>query len=123
MITEPYNPKVRKFFAETAHAGRLDEAIVVVNADQGIRVELSALVGGERILKICFRAWGCPHTIAACEAACADIEGGAAADLEKFAAGKLMQSLAVPAEKSARILVIEDTVRLLGAALRNSGKP
>ena len=78
---------------------------------------------GAHIREARFRAWGCPHTIAACEAACADIEGGEVASLETYAVAKLMQSLAVPAEKSARILVIEDTVRQLGAALRNSGTP
>lgn len=123
MITDPYNSTVRELFAKTAHAGQLAAATVVLNADQGVRVELSALVEDEHIRQLRYRAWGCPHTIAACEAACADIEGGAVAGLESYAAAKLMQSLAVPAEKSARILVIEDTVRQLGAALRNSGTP
>ena len=123
MINEPYNDEVRKLFAEIAHAGQLAGATIVLNASQGVRVELSALVEGQHIRQLRFRAWGCPHTIAACEAVCANIEGGETADLENFAVAELMQTLAVPAEKSARILVIEDTVRQLGAALRNSGIP
>lgn len=120
MITEPYNARVRELFAGTAHAGELDDATVVANDDQGVHVELAALVDGGDLRRVRFRAWGCPHTIAACEAACADLEGASVAALENYAVSEIMQSLAVPAEKSARILVIEDTVRQLGAALRNS---
>ena len=121
MMTEPYNARVRELFAGTAHAGHLNDATVLANDDQGVRVELTALADGDDVRQIRFRAWGCPHTIAACEAACAELEGGKVADLENYAVSELMQSLAVPAEKSARILVIEDTVRQLGASLRNSG--
>lgn len=121
MITEPYNARVRELFAGTAHAGQLDDVTVLANNDQGIRVELTALVDGEDLRQVRFRAWGCPHTIAACEAACAALEGGKVADLENFTVSEIMQSLAVPAEKSARILVIEDTVRQLGASLRSAG--
>lgn len=121
MITDPYNARVRELFAGTAHAGQLDDAVVLVNDDQGVRIELAALVDGDDVQRVRFRAWGCPHTIAACEAACAELEHGRVADLENYAVSEIMQSLAVPAEKSARILVIEDTVRQLGAALRNSG--
>ena len=120
---DPYNPRVRALFAQPAHAGRLSDAVVATNDDQGIRVELSAQAENGRISRMQFRAWGCPHSIAACEASCAALEGGATRNAEEFAATDLMQSLAVPAEKSARILVIEDTVRQLGAALRESATP
>lgn len=117
---DPYGERVRALFAGPTHAGMLAGAVVVSNADQGIRVELSAQAASGRVERAAFRAWGCPHSIAACEASCAAIEGATVAAVEEFEAGKIMQSLAVPAEKSARILVIEDTVRLLGAALRKT---
>jgi len=116
---DPYNHLVRALFANPDHAGVLEGGIVVSNADQGIRIELSARVTEHRVERLRYRAWGCPHCIAACEALAAKLEGGPTGDLENFSSARFMQSLAVPAEKSARILVIEDTVRQLGKALRD----
>jgi hypothetical protein len=55
-----------------------------------------------------------------CEAACAELAGAGIGDLLEFSVAAHIERLAVPAEKSARILVIEDTVRQLGAALLKS---
>jgi len=120
MMFEPYNERVRKLFATPAHSGRLDEAIAVSVDDQGVRIELSAHTDKGSIQSLRFRARGCPHVIAAAETVCAEYEGRAISDLDEFAAAELMQSLAVPMEKSGRILVVEDAVRLLGAALREA---
>lgn len=119
-MIDPYNARVRALFTHTAHAGTLDGAQPVAVDDQGVRLELSATVDMGAVASLRFRAWGCPHVIAAAEAACAEIEGCPVSDLEIFTVADLMQSLAVPAEKSARILVIEDAVRLLGAVLRKT---
>jgi NifU-like protein involved in Fe-S cluster formation len=117
---DPYNQRVRELFASTAHAGTLANAVVVRNSDQGVRVELQAKAAAGRLAEIRYRVWGCPHSIAACEAVCAELEGAPVGQLLEYSIATLMQSLAVPAEKSARILVIEDTVRQLGAALQMS---
>jgi len=69
-----------------------------------------------------FRARGCPHLIAACEAFCAAFEGREVDALLEFTAGDLMQRLPVPVEKTGRILVLEDAVRALGKSLRGSLK-
>ena len=69
--------------------------------------------------KLRFRAWGCPHVIAACEAVCRRYEGSAPAALEAFETARIMEDLAVPAEKTGRILIVEDTVRSLRAAIRD----
>jgi NifU-like protein involved in Fe-S cluster formation len=92
-------------------------------SEQGVSVELSARAADGAVEQLRFRAWGCPHLIAAAEAVCAEFEGQTASQLEKFSVADVMQRLAVPAQKSGRILVLEDTVRLLGAALRESSTP
>ena len=120
MITDPYNPLVRQLFNNTAHAGRLADAVSVEKNEQGVQLEISGRDLGGVVDCLRFRAYGCPHVIAAAEAVCAEFEGQAVSLLEEFSAGEIMQSLAVPTEKSGRILVLEDTVRLLGAALRES---
>lgn len=118
MNADPYSPEVRRLFAAPAHAGTLDDAVVVSHDAQGIRIELSALAAGDLLGRLAFRAFGCPHVIAAAEAFCSAFEGRPAGDLGLFRAADAMDSLGVPAEKTGRILVLEDTVRMLENALR-----
>ena len=120
MSSDPYSQRVRSLFAEPAHAGTLAAARRVSVGDQGVCIELSADIKNGLIERLRFRAWGCPHVLATAEALCAQHEGQAVVDLENFTAADLMQSLAVPVEKSGRILVIEDAVRALGAAIRET---
>lgn len=123
MSADPYNALVRKLFAETMHAGSLADASSVERHEQGVRIEMFATGNAVAAGSLRFRAYSCPHFIAAAEMVCAQYEGQPASQLESFSAAELMQSLAVPMEKSGRILVLEDTVRMLGAALRESSSP
>jgi NifU-like protein involved in Fe-S cluster formation len=123
MITDPYNARVREFFTNTAHAGTITGAPEAYCDEQGVRAVLSAAVREDRVQRLQYQVRGCPHCIAACEAICADLEGQDVAALEKYSVADLMQSLAVPAQKSGRILALEDTVRRLGAALRGAISP
>ena len=57
-----------------------------------------------------FRAYGCPHVIAACEASlCADFEGRKPGRRPTSSIQtRLCERLSVPVEKTGRILVLED---------------
>lgn len=120
MTADPYSTEVRALFANPAHGGDLDAAVTATLEDQGMRLRLSALASGGRVDALRFRAWGCPHFIAAAECLCARYEGRAAADLESLSANEFMQSLGIPVEKTGRILVIEDVARALGGKLREA---
>jgi NifU-like protein involved in Fe-S cluster formation len=120
MSADPYSARVRALFAGPAHAGTLAAAQRVYVAEQGVRIELSATLRKGSIHSLRFRAWGCPHVIAATELLCAQFEGRSAAAQAAVKAADLMQSLAVPVTKSGRILVVEDAARALGAALRET---
>ncbi|MDA1063364.1 MAG: iron-sulfur cluster assembly scaffold protein [Proteobacteria bacterium] len=117
MNANPYSERVRELFARPAHAGEMATPHRAFIADQGVRIAFSATLSGAVIERLRFQAWGCPHVIAAAEWVCTQLEGRPATDLQTFAVADLMQSLAVPMEKSGRILVIEDAVRALGAAI------
>jgi NifU-like protein involved in Fe-S cluster formation len=119
MSADPYSAQVRALFAQPAHAGALDGGRTVATAGQDVRLELAALTTGAHVESLRFRAWGCPHVIAAAEAACARLEGAAVGELLEFSVVDLMEELAVPVEKTGRILVLEDAVRSLGQALRD----
>jgi len=123
MSSDPYSSRVRELFRAPAHAGEFDGPFRVEVEDQGVRISLSAEISAGELQTLRFKAWGCPHVIAAAEAFCASYEGRPIAGLLEFSASDLMQSLPVPVEKTGRILVIEDAVRSLGSAARDASKP
>jgi len=117
MNNNSYNPVVRQCFENPVHAGTVTSGAVAYFEDQGLRIRLSANVAGGTVTELRFRVWGCPHVIAASEVFCRQYEGRPAAELEQFDTEHIMQDLAVPVEKTGRILVLEDTVRSLRAAI------
>jgi len=119
MSADPYSTRVRELFAAPAHAGELDGPLHIAVEDQGVRISLFAHVSAGEIEALRFKAWGCPHVIAAAEVFCAAYEGRPTAELLEFSASDLMQSLPVPVEKTGRILVIEDAVQALRDALQD----
>ncbi len=115
MISDPYGERVRELFAYPDHAGDLENPAARAQVvDQGVRIALAADIDGDTIVSLRFRAWGCPHLLAAAEAFCRDFEGRPVAALAEFGAAEIMQTLPVPREKLGRILVLEDAVRSLG---------
>ncbi len=60
-----------------------------------------------------FRVWGCPHLIAAVELACATLVGQPVRSLENFNSADITQELAVPTEKTGRILLLEEALATL----------
>lgn len=123
MSHDPYSPMVRECFASRHHSGDLSDAVAVEIDEQGIRLRLAATHEDGQLVALRFRAWGCPHVIAACERFCADYEGRPVAALSGFQAEDIMRKLSVPVEKSGRILVLEDAVRSLGQSLRDGSVP
>ena len=123
MSNDPYSVLVRDYFAHTAHAGDLKDAVAAEIAEQGVHLRLAATEDNGNIQTLRFRAWGCPHIIAACECFCAEYEGKPISALGEFRASNIMRNLSVPVEKTGRILVLEDVVRLLGRAFRDESAP
>jgi NifU-like protein involved in Fe-S cluster formation len=123
LSTDPYSAKVRELFSAVPHAGETEGGETAIADDQGIRLRLSATAKDGRVKAMRFKAWGCPHVIAATEAACAALEGQPVAALADWAAADVMQNLPVPVEKSGRILVLEDAVRSLGRSICDDAVP
>lgn len=117
MTSEPYSPAVRTLFDTPAHAGCVAGGVAHYVEEQGVRLRLSAAVRGGLIDSLRHQVWGCPHLIAAAEAGCRKLEGEPAASLLNFSVDGLIAELGVPAEKTGRMLVFEDAVRALGAAI------
>ena len=119
MSADPYNKTVREYFSAPQHAGNIPDSPAAYFDDQGIRLRFSAQVKKDRLTSMRFAVWGCPHVVAAAEAVCRHFEGSAVAELDNFPSAQIMRDLAVPIEKTGRILVVEDTVRSLRAAIHS----
>jgi len=114
-----YNEAVRAYFADPDHAGDLQGsfsqtlAAEVSESDGGAQVVLAAGIHAGSIAEMAFRAWGCPHLIAALELACEILVNQPVECLENFDSADITQNLAVPTEKSGRILLVEDALATL----------
>ena len=116
-----YSDRVRRLFADPAHAGALPPGpgrTLLAGAmalERGAWLDVAARVVEGVVADARFRAWGCPHFIAACELAVAGLPGRALSEAGRVEAAALARELDVPAGKLGRLLVIEDALRDLAA--------
>ena len=119
-VADPYNDEVRRCFENPVHAGDLEGSYArvltssVTAPGDGTRLELAAGMEGDRVAALRFRAWGCPHLIAAAEWYCEAREGSGAEELGIVDVNEIMERLSVPVGKTGRILLLEDAARSLG---------
>jgi NifU-like protein involved in Fe-S cluster formation len=124
-VADPYNPTTRQLFADPAHAGDLQNDYAqsaqaeASESAAGAKIQLAAGLADGRLQECRFRVFGCPHLLAAAEWLCNQYEGATLADLAGFRAAACMGPLAIPVEKTGRILLLEDAIRLLVKQLEN----
>ena len=120
-----YHPQVAELFERTPFAGEMPPAPDVFagaagSLAQGAEVRFWIRVGQRRIQAISFRAYGCPHTIAAASWIAQHARGVPLADVERTAWLEVEQALAVPAPKRGRLLIVEDALKAaVNAASQN----
>lgn len=120
-----YSPLVVEHFSAPRNAGTLpaDADVIAGSAGsvaQGVQFEFSARIAGERIREVRQRVYGCPHSIAAASWASEQLVGLTRQELEEWRWRELGETLAIPAEKRGRMLVLEDAIRALGKAWREN---
>jgi NifU-like protein involved in Fe-S cluster formation len=124
-VKEPYNQRTLQLFERPIHAGALqgcytDTAVAQASeSEAGARLQLAVGLQDGKIKECRFRVFGCPHLIAAAEWLCSHAEGDTMTDLANFRAEDCMQQLAVPVEKTGRLLLLEDAIRSLTAELQD----
>ena len=118
-------PQIRALFASLEHAGELPGATAepgrlargeAGREDLGTRVCFVLRVLEGRIAAVRYRAYGCPHTLAACEWLARQLEGRAftGGALEAPGVGSPLawsERLGLPPAKLGRLLVIEDALQ------------
>jgi hypothetical protein len=119
-----YSATVRDLFARLPGAQALapgrgtvvsGEAMAL---ERGAWVRFEALVDQGRVVQCVFRAWGCPHVLAATAWACAESRGLAVDAGATINARRLAEALDAPAGKMGRLLVVEDAMHALFAEAR-----
>ena len=117
--TARYSPRVHELFARLPGADSLPagpgarvtgEAIAL---DRGAWIRFDARIEGGRIAACVFRAWGCPHTLAAAAWVAQELRTHAVIDCSSVNAMRLARELDAPAEKMGRLLVVEDALTAL----------
>jgi len=117
--TVRYSPRVHDLFARLPGADPLPagsgtqvtgEAIAL---DRGVWIRFDARIEGGRIVECVFRAWGCPHTLAAAAWVAQELRTRAVLDCVSLDASRLARELDAPAEKMGRLLVVEDALMAL----------
>lgn len=109
-----YSGEVRQRFEQAPRHGRvlappaerLGGAAGAIG--RGVRVEFEARVRGGRIVECRFRAYGCPHVIAAASWVAEQAEGRRLADTDWLEPRRLAELLEAPAHKLGSLLVVED---------------
>jgi NifU-like protein involved in Fe-S cluster formation len=114
-----YSDAVLALFRELPCAGDLapGEGTIVsgeaVAIERGAWVRFEARIGTGRIHACRFRAFGCPHTLAAAAFVARALCAPASPDAVNLDSARLARELDVPTEKMGRLLVVEDALRAL----------
>ena len=114
-----YSGRVLELFRSLPGAGNLavGEGRVVsaeaIALDRGAWVRFEARIDGGRVVDCVFRAFGCPHTLAAAALVAERVRARPVADALSVDAASLARELDAPAEKMGRLLVVEDALRAL----------
>jgi len=118
-----YSAEVRRLFAAPPFCGDLPpgpgtpcrgEAEAL---DRGAWVRLEARLQDGIVADARFRAWGCPHLIAACALVTERLVGQPAPGAFRLDPAGLARELEVPTAKLGRLLVLEDALSGLAAGL------
>jgi NifU-like protein involved in Fe-S cluster formation len=111
-----YGGEVRRRMRELPGAEPLPRGAQAVtgaagDADQGARVELEFMVEQGQVARGRFRAFGCPHLVAAASWVTERLRGARRDDLAAWDWREAAEALEVPAAKFGRLLTVQDAVR------------
>lgn len=109
-----YGQKVLERFERPRRAGAPPTANCfgeAVSKPRSSRVRLHLRVEDEVVRAAGFEALGCPHTLAAADLVCEDLEGRTMAELADYHAAFLDDALPLAAEKVDIRILLEDAVR------------
>jgi NifU-like protein involved in Fe-S cluster formation len=118
--TDPrYSAEVLRRLRETPGAGDLAPHPHVVRGragerEQGVEVQLACAIEAGRVTAARFRAFGCPHVLAAASWLTERLPGARREDLLAWDWREAADALEVPPAKFGRLLTLQDALREIG---------
>jgi len=115
-VESPYSDLVLRYFDDPPCAGSLDAAQSDVftgsagTREAGLQVRFEAKIREGTIDAMAFQAYACPHIIAACSLIAERLGGQGVNELDRLDVGALMTELAIPVEKTGRLLIVQDAL-------------
>lgn len=111
-----YGAEVRRRMASLAGSGSFAPAPDIAtglagNREQGAEIELSCRIGDGQVSEARFRAFGCPHFLAAASWLTDRLRGARRDELADWDWREAAEALEVPAAKFGRLLILQDAVR------------
>jgi NifU-like protein involved in Fe-S cluster formation len=108
-----YGAEVRRRMANLAGVGSLPPGADVVvgragDREQGAEVMVACRVAGGRVSEACFRAFGCPHLLAAASWLTERLVGATREDILAWEWREAAEALQVPPAKFGRLLTLQD---------------
>lgn len=122
-----YSARVRALFASPPRAGELAEGPGERRRgesgapEQGAWVVFEARIEGGLVADAAFRAWGCPHVIAAAALVAERLTGRPIGEAGAFDVHALAAELDLPPDKLGRLLVVQDAATTLASQAAASG--
>jgi len=123
-----YSSEVRRRFSAPARAGEIapDAGSVVEGAQEdrslSIWVRFQVQLQGETIGRVRFRAYGCPHTLAAADSVAEELEGESVDALRRIDLVALARRIGLPREKHGKLLRIEDALTACHGEAERAGR-
>ena len=113
-----YSARVRELFSQLIHAGSVVSAndllsVTAGSYEQGAQATFSVVRDQCVIQAFRYQAYGCPHFLAACEWLSRWMEGRAWSQLSAWNWRDVERIFEVPANKRARLLLLDDVVSQL----------
>jgi len=111
-----YSAEVRQRFSAPARAGEVspDAAGVLEGAAEdrslGVWIRFQVQYQGVTIRRVRFRAFGCPHTLAAADVVAGSLEGQPLDALERIDMDAIAARVDLPREKHGKLLRLEDAL-------------
>lgn len=106
-----YTDKVGEYFRRPARPMGVDIRGSAGSAQCGTLIVFAADLSGQRLRKLGFRAFACPHIIAACNRVVEQLDGSLAQALNELDLDKLQTEFDIPVEKAGKILILKDAMQ------------
>jgi hypothetical protein len=111
MGDSPYNEAVQTRFRQPLRPDGQQFSGVAGSVGQGALIGFAADLSEKKLCNVGFRAYACPHIIAACSLLADQLEGQPASRLADPGLPDVLKELEIPVEKTGKILILKDALR------------